>query len=81
MLEGARSFIVIKGVDKAESLIEELLGFRIPRGHRMVEVAQSSHERHGMTRSLMRVVLGRYGEATHSSAKNCGQSFHLVRSS
>ena len=38
-------FIVVEGVDQAQSLIEELLCLRIPGGDGMMQVSQSGHQR------------------------------------
>lgn len=47
MIEGAKSFVVIEGVDLAEALVEEFLGVGIFCGGGMVEVGVTGHEDDG----------------------------------
>jgi hypothetical protein len=82
MLKGTRRFVVIEAVDKAQSLVKELLRLRIVRGNRVMEIAQPGHERHrtgfGVGRGVGSVVLRCHGQAEKYCAHNGSQNFHLV---
>jgi hypothetical protein len=63
MLKRPRRFIVIKSIDKAQSLIEKLLGLRITRANRVMEIPQPRHDRHRASRGMRCTVLRRNANA------------------
>ncbi len=78
VLKRPRRLVMVKGINKAQSLIEELLSLRIVRGNRVVEIAQPCHQRDRVGLHVRGMVLRRRAQAEQSTAQHLRQNFHLV---
>src|ERR1700737_858529 len=76
MLKRSRCLIVIKGIDKAQSLIEKLLRLSMTGAHRMMKISQPRDHGHRPGRSMRCMILRRNTKARkHSTSDRC-QHFH-----
>jgi len=57
MTKRSRRFIVVEGVDEAQPLIKEFLRFWVTGCYRMMKIAQSRHQSHGLMCALGSVLL------------------------
>ena len=78
MLERPRRLVMVKGINKAQPLIKELLRLRIVRGNRVMEIAQSRHQRDRVGLHVRGMILRRRAQAEQSTAQHLRQNFHLV---
>src|ERR1700674_2668257 len=78
MLEGARRFIMVEGVNKAQPLIKELLRGAVAGGNRMMDVPQPRYLSYWAGLGVRRVVLRRNAQTEERSTENVCQHFHLV---
>jgi hypothetical protein len=82
MLKRTRRFIVVEGVDKAQSLVKKLLRLRIVRGNRVMEIAQPGYERDrtglGVRGGMGGMVLCCRAQTKAYHADNVSQNSHLV---
>ena len=81
MLKRPCGLVMIEAIDKAQTLVKELLRLRIVRGNGVMKIAQSGHQSDGMSlgMSVGRMILCRRAQAQQSTAQQMRQSFHLVR--
>ena len=79
MLERPSRFVVIEGIDKAQSLIEKLLRFEIVSGNRVMKVSETGHQRDRMSLRRVGSVILRDGTRTQqNTAQHIRQNSHLV---
>src|SRR5262249_3605669 len=79
MLKGTSSFIVIKGEDQPQPLIEKLLRLRIFGRNRMMQIAQPRHERDRTSHRLHGMFLSKTGGA-QSQNQQKGKASHTPSS-
>ncbi len=78
VLERARRLVMVEGINKAQSLIKELLRLRIVSGNRVMEIAQPRHQRDRVGLPMRGMILRRRAQTEQSTAQHLRQNFHLV---
>jgi hypothetical protein len=69
VLERTGGLVVVECVDETESLIKELLRFRIMCGNRVVQVAKTGDQRYGTTLRVVGMILRCPGHAEQKTAQ------------
>jgi hypothetical protein len=79
MLKRTSCFVVVKGIDKTQTLIEELLRLGVMRGNGMVRIPDAGNQRDRPALRMHGVVLsGGHAQAKKCSIEKVRQRFHLV---
>jgi len=78
VLKRARSFVVVEGVDEAQSLIEELLRLRLVRRDRVMKITQARYEGERKGFGLCGMILCGGNERKQSKAKKCARVFIVM---
>jgi hypothetical protein len=79
MLKRSCRFVVVKGEDKPQALIKELLCRCVLRGNRMLQISQACHQRDRPALRMRCMVLRRNSQAQKQSTEKMFKDSHLVK--